>query len=217
MEDSNLSLDNDDIIAMDARNVHFKLWPMWDAWKEIFGKDRAVETTTADLLEMSNEVRSNGIPNLESGGSEYVASTDAPSGAIPHNNKSFPQGLDQSVSDSEHKTQPAKKKNKKRKIVDRAYPIQLNQLMMAVAYADNDFSDSGASSRRRSTTGCRRGGKGYVNETITAVLCRRQSNQQGRLVELVQLAVPTKRSKQMCRGDVAAAPVVDDGELTFEF
>lgn len=84
--------------------MRFKLWPMWDAWREIFGKDRAVGTTTADLLEMSNEVRLNVILNLESGDSEYVASTDAPSSANPQNNESFPQGLDQSASDSGHKT-----------------------------------------------------------------------------------------------------------------
>ncbi|KAG6424332.1 hypothetical protein SASPL_114747 [Salvia splendens] len=54
------------------------------------------------------------------GGSEYVASTDAPSGANPQNNKSSPQGLDQSASDSDHETRSAKKKNKKRKTVDRS-------------------------------------------------------------------------------------------------
>ncbi|KAL1568554.1 hypothetical protein AAHA92_00158 [Salvia divinorum] len=101
-----------------ARFMRFKLWSMWDAWKDIFGKDRAVGTTAKDLLEMSKEVRSNSTPNLESGESEYVASTDAPSGANPQNNKGSPQGLDQSASDSGHKTQSAKKK--KHKGVDRS-------------------------------------------------------------------------------------------------
>ncbi|XP_042038960.1 uncharacterized protein LOC121784791 [Salvia splendens] len=56
----------------DARNMRFKSWPMWDAWNEIFGKDRAVDTPAADLKEMSKEVYSNGDPILESGDSEYV-------------------------------------------------------------------------------------------------------------------------------------------------
>ncbi|KAG6407790.1 hypothetical protein SASPL_130788 [Salvia splendens] len=102
----------------EARNMRFKSWPMWDAWKEIFGKDRAVGTTAADLSEMSKEVYSTGIPFLENGDSEYVASTGAPSGANPQNTKSSPQGLDQTASDND--TQSFQKKNKKRKVVDRS-------------------------------------------------------------------------------------------------
>ncbi|XP_042032575.1 uncharacterized protein LOC121779320 [Salvia splendens] len=49
----------------EARNMRFKSWPMWDAWKEIFGKDRAVGTTAADLGEMSKEVCSTGVPFLK--------------------------------------------------------------------------------------------------------------------------------------------------------
>lgn len=108
--------------------MRFKSWPMWDAWKEIFGKDRAVGTTAADLGEMSKEVCSTGVPFLESGDSEYVASTGAPSGANPQNTKSSPQGLDQTASDNDNETQSAQKKtpqsaqkkNKKRKVVDRS-------------------------------------------------------------------------------------------------
>ncbi|KAL1544818.1 hypothetical protein AAHA92_21621 [Salvia divinorum] len=123
--DYKIDCDNDQweqIIKADnnARVMRFKSWPMWDAWQEIFGKDRAVGTTAEDLLEMSKEVHSNGTPNLESGGSEYVASTDAPSGANPQNNNKSPQGDDQSASDSGYKTQSAKKKNKKRKGVERS-------------------------------------------------------------------------------------------------
>ncbi|KAG6390532.1 hypothetical protein SASPL_148270 [Salvia splendens] len=76
----------------EARNMRFKSWPMWDAWKEIFGKDH----------------------------SEYVASTGAPSGANPQNTKSSPQGLDQTASDNDNETQSAQKKNKKIKVVDRS-------------------------------------------------------------------------------------------------
>ncbi|KAG6403394.1 hypothetical protein SASPL_135612 [Salvia splendens] len=104
----------------EARNMRFKSWPMWDAWKEIFGKDRAVGTTAADLGEMSKEVCSTGVPFLENRDSEYVASTGAPFGANPQNTKSSPQGLDQTASDNDNETQSAQKKNKKRKVVDRS-------------------------------------------------------------------------------------------------
>ncbi|KAG6385671.1 hypothetical protein SASPL_154507 [Salvia splendens] len=80
-----------------------------DQWEQIIRVDkdtRNMRTIAVDLVEMSKE-----------------------------NNKSSPQGMDQSASDSDHETQSSKKKNKKHKVVDRS-----NILLEMLAKSNEDIN-----------------------------------------------------------------------------
>ena len=119
-----------------------KSWPMFDEWKDIFGKDRATGSTGRDLQELYNGVRSSLSVGNGSEEADFEASADGHSGTNPENTTSSPEmpvntmgsqeTADQSTGDSgsgtqlptktngDSGTQLPKKTGKKRKLVDRA-------------------------------------------------------------------------------------------------
>ncbi|KAL1565097.1 hypothetical protein AAHA92_07358 [Salvia divinorum] len=135
--DHKIDCDNDQweqIVKVDnnARYMRFKSCPMFDEWKDIFGKDRATGFAGQDLLELYHDVSPNINVGNESQESQFEASDDARSGINPDNNMGSPEMPNQSTGNSDTGTQLPKKTNgdtgtqfskktgKKRKIVDRA-------------------------------------------------------------------------------------------------
>ncbi|KAG6415340.1 hypothetical protein SASPL_122751 [Salvia splendens] len=125
-----------------ARYMRFKSWPLFDEWKEIFGKDRATGSSGRDLQELYHGVRSHLNVGNGSQEAEFEASADGHSRTntdnttnsqgIPVNTMGSGEIPDQSTGDSDTGTQlPAqsngdtgkkcpKKTGNKRKLVDRA-------------------------------------------------------------------------------------------------
>ncbi|KAG6418545.1 hypothetical protein SASPL_120749 [Salvia splendens] len=145
--DHKIDCDNDQweqIVRLDnnARYMRFKSWPLFDEWKEIFGKDRATGSSGRDLQELYHGVRSHLNVGNGSQEAEFEASADGHSGTntdnttnsqgIPVNTMGSEEIPDQSTGDSDTGTQlPAqsngdtrkkcpKKTGNKRKLVDRA-------------------------------------------------------------------------------------------------
>ncbi|KAG6387555.1 hypothetical protein SASPL_152747 [Salvia splendens] len=144
--DHKIDCDNDQweqIVRLynNARYMRYKSWPMFDEWKEIFGKDRATGSSGRDLQELYHGVRlhlnvGNGSQEAEfeasvDGHSETNTDNTTSSQGIPVNTMGSGEMPDQSTGDSDTGTQlPAqtngdtgkkfpKKTSNKRKLVDR--------------------------------------------------------------------------------------------------
>ncbi|KAL1567524.1 hypothetical protein AAHA92_02995 [Salvia divinorum] len=91
-------------VDSNARYMRFKVWPMFDEWKDIFGKDQATCSTRRDLLELNHDVHSNINVGNENQESQFEASDDARSRINPDNNMSSPEMSDQSTGNSQDET-----------------------------------------------------------------------------------------------------------------
>ncbi|KAL1562982.1 hypothetical protein AAHA92_05494 [Salvia divinorum] len=114
--DHKIDCDNDQweqIVKVDnnARYMRFKSWPMFDEWKDIFGKDRATGSAGQDLLELYHDVSPNINVGNESQESQFEASDDARSGINPDNNMGSPEMPDQNTGNIDTGTQLPKKTN----------------------------------------------------------------------------------------------------------
>ncbi|KAG6385636.1 hypothetical protein SASPL_154472 [Salvia splendens] len=145
--DHKIDCDNDQweqTVRLDnnARYMRYKSWPLFDEWKEIFGKDRATGSSGRDLQELYHGVRShlnvgNGSQEAEfeasaDGHSETNTDNTTSSQGMPVNTMSSGEMPDLSTGDSDTGTQlPAqtncdigkknpKKTGNKRKLVDMA-------------------------------------------------------------------------------------------------
>ncbi|KAG6396784.1 hypothetical protein SASPL_142941 [Salvia splendens] len=104
------------ILDNNARYMRFKLWPLFDEWKEIFGKDRATGSSGRDLQELYHGVRSHLNVGNGSQEAEFEASADGHSGTNTDNTTNS-QGM---PTNGDTGKKCPKKTGNKRKLVDRA-------------------------------------------------------------------------------------------------
>lgn len=75
-------------VVVDGYNAGYmclKAWPMFDRWKDIFGKDQATDSVKLDLQELYHDMRPNLNVGNESREIEFEASADGHSGTNPVN------------------------------------------------------------------------------------------------------------------------------------
>lgn len=88
-----------------ARTMRFKSWPHYDAWKEIFGKDRANGESAEDIMNAYNDFNREGSQPTEGYAGDYHVNMD---------DISMDEGNGESFSQS-HKSQPSPTENPKKK------------------------------------------------------------------------------------------------------
>lgn len=94
----------------DADKVMGKLWPMFDQWKEVFGKDRATGEGAEDVMEMVNEmIAEHGVEDVPLSNSDTI---DLES------NKQTSAADDSACQSSQTGTKTKQSKSKKRKAQD---------------------------------------------------------------------------------------------------
>ncbi|XP_042027035.1 uncharacterized protein LOC121774185 [Salvia splendens] len=105
------------IIRVDshARFIRNRPWPLWDDWKEIFGKDRASGTSAKDISDAAIRARVRANVPTPTPDSDYVGSLDenwgnlgSPATAVSESAGESPEGVDRGAPVTSKKAKRAK-------------------------------------------------------------------------------------------------------------